>query len=113
MGEDINRFSLLLVDDEPPIINLLENTFEEENYQIYTSSNGREAIEFLKKGSERPDIITCDIQMPIMNGFETIEHIMAYDPIPILIVTILNKDENFMKALKLGALDIIRPCIYS
>lgn len=70
-------------------------------------SNGREAIEFLSKNSEKPDIITTDINMPVMNGFEMIEHLMAYNPIPILILTILNKEANFMRALNLGALDII------
>ena len=56
---------------------------------IGKSSNGKEAIEFLKNIHIKPDIITCDLQMPIMDGFETIEYIMAYQPTPILIVTVL------------------------
>ena len=101
---------VLVVDDSPLAREMITTILETDSdvSVIAQASNGREAIEFLKNGPERPDIITCDIQMPIMNGFETIEHIMAYDPIPILIVTVLNKDENFMKALKLGALDIIQ-----
>ncbi|MBN1522147.1 MAG: chemotaxis-specific protein-glutamate methyltransferase CheB [Candidatus Aureabacteria bacterium] len=101
---------VLVVDDSPlarEMITTILNTDSEINV-IGQASNGREAIEFLKNNPEKPDIITCDIQMPIMNGFEAIEHIMAYNPTPILIVTVLNKDENFMKALKLGALDIIQ-----
>jgi two-component system chemotaxis response regulator CheB len=101
---------VLVIDDSPlarEMITTILNT-DSEIRVIGQASNGRDAIEFLKTNPEKPDIITCDIQMPIMDGFETIEHIMAYSPIPILIVTVLNKDENFMKALKLGALDIIQ-----
>jgi len=101
---------VLVVDDSPlarEMITTILNT-DSEIKVIGQASNGKEAIEFLKNNPEKPDIITCDIQMPVMNGFETIEYIMAFNPIPILIVTVLNKDENFMKALKLGALDIIQ-----
>ena len=101
---------VLVIDDSPlarEMISTILNT-DTDIEVIGMSSNGKEAIEFLKDNPIKPDIITCDIQMPIMNGFETIEHIMAYNPIPILIVTMLDKDENFMKALKLGALDIIQ-----
>jgi two-component system chemotaxis response regulator CheB len=48
-------------------------------------SNGKQAIEFLR--SEKPDIISMDIDMPIMNGLEATRIIMSTTPIPILIVT--------------------------
>lgn len=101
---------VLVVDDSAvarEMITTILNT-DSEIEVIGKAINGKEAIDFLDSNPERPDIITCDLQMPIMNGFDTIEHIMAYNPIPILIVTVLNKDDNFMKALKLGALDIIQ-----
>jgi two-component system chemotaxis response regulator CheB len=70
-------------------------------------TNGREAVNFIETHPVKPDIVTTDINMPVMNGFDMIEHIMAFHPLPILIVTVLAKDANFMRALNLGALDII------
>ena len=107
---EVKMVKVLVVDDSPLAREMLKTILNTDSdiQVIGQASNGREAIEFLKNNAEKPDIITCDVQMPIMNGFETIEHIMAYNPTPILIVTVLNKDENFMKALKLGALDIIQ-----
>ena len=99
----------LLVDDSPTALEMISTILktDSEIEVIGKVSNGREAINFLESHSIKPDIITADINMPVMNGFDMIEHIMAYNPIPILIVTVLNKDANFMRALHLGALDII------
>ena len=70
-------------------------------------ANGKEAIEFLEKTKTQPDLITADINMPVMNGFDMIEYIMAYFPIPVLVVTSLNKDTSYMRALSVGALDVV------
>ena len=100
---------VLLVDDSPTALEMISTLLktDPEIEILGKVSNGREAINFLESHSIKPDIITADINMPVMNGFDMIEHIMAYNPVPILIVTVLNKDENFMRALNLGALDII------
>jgi len=74
---------------------------------VGTVSNGREAISFIEQAKTKPDLITADIHMPVMNGFDMIEYIMAYFPTPILVVTNLSKDTNYMRALSLGALDVI------
>lgn len=100
---------VLIVDDSPTAREMISTILytDPEIEVIGKVSNGREAINFLESQSIKPDIITTDINMPVMNGFDMIEHIMAYNPVPILIVTILDKDSNFMRALNLGALDII------
>lgn len=101
---------VLVVEDSPTaremIATILNSSDEIE--VIGKVTNGREAINFLEEGNNTPDIITTDINMPIMNGFDMIEYIMAYFPLPILIVTVLEKDANFMRCLNLGALDIIQ-----
>ena len=59
---------MLLVDDEPDIIELLQYNFKKEGYEIFSAGNGVEALEIAKK--ELPDIIILDVMMPIMDGFE-------------------------------------------
>ncbi|MDP6358097.1 MAG: chemotaxis-specific protein-glutamate methyltransferase CheB [Planctomycetota bacterium] len=74
---------------------------------IGTAVNGREAVKMA--GDLKPDIITMDIMMPEMNGFEATKEIMAYAPTPILVVTgiELTVAELSFKALDVGALDIL------
>jgi len=109
-----NQIAVLVVDDSPIIREALINTLEsdKEIKIIGTASDGKEAIELVPK--LKPDIITMDIIMPIMDGLEATEYIMAYHPTPILVITsLLPADmEIAFKALNAGALDIIeRPNI--
>lgn len=72
------------------------------------ATNGLEAVELNK--ALRPDIITMDIIMPQMDGFQAIEQIMAYYPTPILVVTSAfprNGIDMTFKALEIGALDLM------
>lgn len=72
------------------------------------ASNGKEAIK--KVESLKPDIVTMDIYMPIMNGYQAIQHIMAFKPTPIIVVTTAELEDNSaiaFDALNMGALDII------
>jgi two-component system chemotaxis response regulator CheB len=75
-------------------------------------SNGKRAIEFLK--TNKPDVITMDIDMPIMDGLEATRIIMSTTPVPIIIVTASRNASNVktsMEALASGALSVMeKPC---
>ncbi len=71
---------ILIVDDEPHIQQLLEQTLEDledEGVELLTAGNGEEALEAAR--AERPDLIFLDVMMPRMSGFEVLERIKA-DP---------------------------------
>ncbi|HIO79699.1 TPA: response regulator, partial [Candidatus Poribacteria bacterium] len=72
---------------------------------VGTAKDGREAIDVATQ--LKPDLITMDINMPVMDGLATTEHIMAYQPTPILVVSSLVKSEVDLafRAMSLGALD--------
>jgi len=100
---------VLVADDSALVREVLTRRLEldEQIKVVGTAINGREAVE---KASElKPDIITMDIMMPEMNGFEATKEIMAYSPTPILVVTgiELTVAELSFKALDVGALDIL------
>jgi two-component system chemotaxis response regulator CheB len=69
--------------------------------------NGKEAVELTEK--LKPDVITLDIEMPLMDGLEALKHIMAKNPTPVIMVSSLTSEgaEATLKALELGAVDFL------
>ena len=64
----VNKQKILIVDDEPDIVELIEYNLKKEGYQVYTASNGYEGIQVAK--TVFPDLIILDIMMPKMDGIE-------------------------------------------
>lgn len=106
--EDLIR--ILVVDDSELMRRALRMLLESDPRirVIGEASNGKEALEQAQK--LRPDVITMDVRMPVMDGLETTEHVMAYQPTPILAVTasLQNPDVNSaFRMLAAGALDVM------
>ncbi len=64
-----SNFKILLVDDEPDILEFLSYNINKEGYEVHTAQNGKEAIEKAKKID--PHLILLDVMMPEMDGIET------------------------------------------
>lgn len=106
MGDHGNKFSLLLVDDEPPILELLKEAFTEDNYQIYTSSDGREALKTLKRVII--DAALIDLIMPEMDGLALLKKIRKQFPtIMVIMLTGHGGIREAVKATQLGAIDFL------
>jgi two-component system alkaline phosphatase synthesis response regulator PhoP len=75
--KDMNnpKQKILIVDDEPDIIELIEYNLKKEGYQVFTASNGLEAIQVAKKSL--PDLIVLDIMMPKLDGIEACRQLRA------------------------------------
>lgn len=83
---------ILVVDDEPHVVNLIKSRLEASNYQVVTASDGEECLKKLM--SEKPDLIILDIMMPKMDGYSTLiaikemRAITAEPPeIPVIVLT--------------------------
>mgnify|MGYP003411844164 CR=1 FL=1 len=99
---------ILLVDDEPDIVEFLKYNLEQQNFNVIVGFNGEEA---LQKLIEKPDLIILDIMMPKLDGFETCKIIRAkkeYDNVPIVFLTAKIGELNEIKGLELGANDYIQ-----
>lgn len=99
----------MIVDDEPIIVETLENLLEDAGYKHFVStSNPKEAIELIQ--AEKPDIVLLDVMMPEVNGLEILES-MGLDEelqyIPSIIITAATDAETKLKALDLGATDVL------
>ncbi len=95
--------NILIVDDEEHNRELIEIILHREDYKLFFSENGQEALEVLKK--ESIDLLLLDLLMPKMDGFETLAEIKNLDiKVPyIIVITALGDEINRNKALNLGA----------
>lgn len=99
---------ILVVDDEPRNIRVLQILLEAKGYTVITAENGQEALDHVKAGP--PDLILLDIMMPRMNGFEVCQRIRADEDakfVPIVMVTALTEAHDRIKAIEVGADDFI------
>ncbi len=108
--EKTKKIKVLVVDDSITAREILIGILGSDSdvQLVGEARNGKEAIEMTKR--LKPDLITMDIRMPVMDGFEAIKHIMAYYPTPIIVISqsaFSQGDEYIFKALELGALEIL------
>ncbi len=109
-GEIMERMRILAVDDN--IVNLatLEQELKDE-YEVIPMSSGRRAIKFLY--TEKVDLILLDVQMPIMDGIETLREIRTQEngiTVPVIMLTAKKDKETVIEGSKLGIMDyIIKP----
>ncbi len=101
------KTKVLIVDDSPTVVEYLTRIFNATGrlQVIGTARNGKEAVDFVRH--TRPDIITMDVIMPVMNGFEATREIMSTDPIPIVILSASwdpAEVQQSFKAMEAGAL---------
>ena len=90
--------SILVVDDEPVVLEITKRKLEDSGYEVHTAGNGNEA--FLRLKSKIPDLILLDIQMPEMNGYTFIMEkakIPEYVHIPVVVLTAYNEMEPLFR----------------
>lgn len=99
---------VMVVDDEPDIVELIRYNLSREGYEVITARNGREALE---KASSLPDLVILDLMMPVMDGLEACKRLKA-DPrtarIPVLFLTARSGEVDEVIGLEMGADDYIQ-----
>ncbi|HIJ80314.1 MAG TPA: chemotaxis-specific protein-glutamate methyltransferase CheB [Desulfuromonadales bacterium] len=107
MAKTGGTIRVLVVDDSGLIREMIRDILESDPGIVVVgeATNGMEAI--AKVASLKPDIVTMDIEMPVMGGLEAIEKIIAKNPVPILVVTALTGVRTAFTAVSKGALDVI------
>ncbi|MBN2148494.1 MAG: response regulator transcription factor [Anaerolineales bacterium] len=99
---------VLIVDDEPRYVRLMQANLSVAGYTVLEASNGQQAVEMVAK--EKPDLVLMDVMMPILGGFEACERIREFSSVPVIIVTVKGEEQDRVRGLDLGADDyIIKP----
>lgn len=99
---------ILLVDDEPDVIEIIRYNLDQEGYKIYTASDGKEAIEKAKK--KIPHLIIMDVMMPKMDGIDACEQLrndIRFNDTIIMFLTARGEDYSYVAAFDAGADDYV------
>ena len=99
---------ILIADDDRNIVELLRLYIEKEGYTTLTASNGKEAIEVLKK--QKPDLVILDVMMPEADGWQVCKEIRKTSETPIIMLTAKGETFDKVLGLELGADDyMVKP----
>jgi two-component system alkaline phosphatase synthesis response regulator PhoP len=108
MKETSTAKKILIVDDEPDILEFLQYNLRKEGYQVVTASDGLQALQVAER--ELPDLILLDIMMPEMDGVETCRQLRSkksFDDTPVAFLTARDEDFSQIAALDVGGDDYI------
>jgi DNA-binding response OmpR family regulator len=98
--------TILVVDDELLICDLLRVVLSRQGHEVITATNGKEGLELFKQ--HKPRFTLLDLRMPEMNGIEVLKHIRAIDPkAAVMILTAWGSDALEQQARQLGAMDFL------
>lgn len=105
LGIDINKKTILVVDDEESIVELLVYNLEKEGYKTLQANDGAKAVEIATK--ERPDLILLDVMLPNMDGISVCKRIRYSLNVPILMISAKDTELDKVVGLEMGADDYI------
>ncbi len=100
--------TILVCDDEPLIIEIIQYITDKSNYRIITADNGRDAL--LVAREQRPDLIVLDVNMPEMTGYEVCEELKSNEDTKDIIIVILTANvqvKDYEKSKQIGADEFI------
>lgn len=92
---------ILVIDDDPAIVRLVEYNLKEQGYAVRTAKNGREGLRRIEQ--KLPDLIVLDVMMPGMDGWETCQRIRETSGVPIIMLTAKGEEDDVVQGLGLGA----------
>ena len=100
---------ILVVDDEPNIVDILRFNLQREGYEVVAAYDGQEGLD--KALSEGPDLILLDVMLPMMDGFQVCEELRKTDRLtPIIMLTAREEERDRVMGLELGADDyVVKP----
>ena len=101
----MNKLQILVVEDDPPVRNLIATTLKAHDYKHIIAENGEEAIR--QASTCNPDIVLLDLGLPDMDGVEVITRIRGWSNVPIIVISARSEDSDKIDALDAGADDYL------
>lgn len=97
---------ILLVDDDPVFRRMTRGYLQQDGYQVVEAENGLDGLRKLR--DNKPDLILCDLSMPVLNGIEFVQEVsLAYPSLPLIVVSATEEMADVAKALRFGIKDFL------
>jgi len=93
--------TILLVDDEPHIVELAQMYLEKEGYTVCSAADGKSALQRIDR--EQPDLVVLDLMLPVLDGWEVCRRLRAESDVPIVMLTARDEPIDKILGLELGA----------
>ena len=97
--------TILVVDDEPRITQLVRDYLERAGFTVVTAHDGREAL--MRARTERPDLVVLDLGLPQLDGLDVTRHLRRDADVPIIMLTARDDETDKLVGLELGADDYV------
>lgn len=111
--EQSPALSVLLVEDDENISQVLKFMLERQGYQVAHAADGRAACSYVESATERPALVLLDVMLPYIDGFEIVRFIRTraeWVTVPIVMLTAKTTERDIVRALDTGANDyIVKP----
>lgn len=102
----IDQKLIMLVDDDPIFRHITSGYLASQGYQVLEAENGLDGLRKLKDAE--PDLIVCDLAMPVLNGIEFVEEVsLEYPSMPLIVVSATDEMSDVAKALRFGIKDFL------
>ena len=101
----MNKFQILVVEDDAPVRNLITTTLKAHDYNFIIAANGESAV--MEAASHNPDIILLDLGLPDIDGIDVITRIRSWSNVPIVVISARSEDSDKIEALDAGADDYL------
>lgn len=101
----MKRFTILVVDDEVRILNFLKTKLRSSGYEIFTATNGREALDIID--TQEPALVVLDLVMSKMSGLDMLKELRTFSTVPVIILSAKGADADKIQGLRLGADDYL------
>jgi DNA-binding response OmpR family regulator len=101
----LNDVKVLVVEDDPAVLDLVKRAFSQAGAQVYVAGDGREAMRQFY--ACRPDLVILDVMLPLVNGWTICHQIRLFEDVPIVFLSALRSEHDVLRGLDCGAVDFV------
>ncbi len=105
MSNSLEGRRILVVEDDPHVFDLVQTALETAGLVVFGATDGEEGLR--RHRAIGPDLVVLDVNLPDMSGFDVLKHLREGSNVPVVMLTVQNRDEDRVRGLELGADDYI------